>query len=206
MRSPFGVWIYASSSVLHFGSSPRDSISVHRHIWGWKLSNCQNWLVKRQEKNGEISCIKAKLCMMTAKLQNLQWNTNDYALPALWLLRGKLSLVISFLTPGSSLIWREMLVKKQFLHKHTYCPAKLVNIGFFPHLKFWVDLIRSETTLTLFCSPSLSFCVIISVTLGDFYEKKPSTNPLKLSHMHSSSSCQRNTSFFSSICFYMTCP
>ena len=169
MRSPFGVWIYASSSsVLHFGSSPRDSISVHRHIWGWKLSNCQNWLVKRQEKNGEISCIKAKLCMMTAKLQNLQRNTNDYALPALWLLRGKLSLVISFLTPGSSLIWREMLVKKQFLHKHTYCPAKLVNIRFFPHLKFWVDLIRSETTLTLFCplhshfvslflSPSVTF-------------------------------------------------
>ena len=73
--------------------------------------------------------------------QNLQWNTNDYALPALWLLRGKLSLVISFLTPGSSLIWREMLVKKQFLHKHTYCPAKLVNIGFF-HLKFltWLEV------------------------------------------------------------------
>ena len=60
---------------------------------------------------------------------------------ALWLLRGKLSLVISFLTPGSSLIWREMLVKKQFLHTHTYCPAKLVNIGFF-HLKFltWLEV------------------------------------------------------------------
>ena len=122
-------------------SSPRDSISVHRHIWGWKLSNCQNWLVKRQEKNGEISCIKAKLCMMTAKQVDCSgtpmimlccsMTTSREIEPSHFVFDPRLK---------PHLAWNARK-KAVFAHTHTYCPAKLVNIGFF-HLKFltWLEV------------------------------------------------------------------